>query len=89
MLTLPCWQDSTKAIPLLVESCIRYINLHGQFKHSGSFNVKCVRQLIFFFSFFFFASYTVFFFKSRDIFYTFLQRINLIKNIVNLNVCFS
>lgn len=23
-------QDSTKAIPLLVESCIRYINLHGE-----------------------------------------------------------
>lgn len=28
-----CLQDSTKAIPLLVESCIRYINLHGEFQH--------------------------------------------------------
>lgn len=27
-----CFQDSTKAIPLLVESCIRYINLHGEFQ---------------------------------------------------------
>ncbi|KAI4785937.1 hypothetical protein KUCAC02_037455, partial [Chaenocephalus aceratus] len=28
--------DSTKAIPLLVESCIRYINLHG-LQHQGIF----------------------------------------------------
>uniref|UniRef100_A0A665UIX0 SLIT-ROBO Rho GTPase activating protein 1b n=1 Tax=Echeneis naucrates TaxID=173247 RepID=A0A665UIX0_ECHNA len=32
-------QDSTKAIPLLVESCIRYINLHG-LQHQGIFRVS-------------------------------------------------
>uniref|UniRef100_A0A8C7PQQ1 SLIT-ROBO Rho GTPase activating protein 1b n=1 Tax=Oncorhynchus mykiss TaxID=8022 RepID=A0A8C7PQQ1_ONCMY len=31
--------DSTKAIPLLVESCIRYINLHG-LQHQGIFRVS-------------------------------------------------
>uniref|UniRef100_A0A4W5L8Z9 SLIT-ROBO Rho GTPase activating protein 1b n=1 Tax=Hucho hucho TaxID=62062 RepID=A0A4W5L8Z9_9TELE len=31
--------DSTKAIPLLVESCIRYINLHGV-QHQGIFRVS-------------------------------------------------
>uniref|UniRef100_A0A673WTE4 SLIT-ROBO Rho GTPase activating protein 1b n=1 Tax=Salmo trutta TaxID=8032 RepID=A0A673WTE4_SALTR len=33
------WLDSTKAIPLLVESCIRYINLHG-LQHQGIFRVS-------------------------------------------------
>ncbi|KAF7649647.1 hypothetical protein LDENG_00138050 [Lucifuga dentata] len=32
-------QDSSKAIPLLVESCIRYINLHG-LQHQGIFRVS-------------------------------------------------
>ncbi|XP_051911859.1 SLIT-ROBO Rho GTPase-activating protein 1b isoform X2 [Hippocampus zosterae] len=32
-------QDSGKAIPLLVESCIRYINLHG-LQHQGIFRVS-------------------------------------------------
>uniref|UniRef100_A0A8C6Q171 SLIT-ROBO Rho GTPase activating protein 2B n=1 Tax=Nothobranchius furzeri TaxID=105023 RepID=A0A8C6Q171_NOTFU len=32
-------KDSTKAIPLLVESCIRYINLHG-LQHQGIFRVS-------------------------------------------------
>ncbi|XP_075967705.1 SLIT-ROBO Rho GTPase-activating protein 1-like [Anarhichas minor] len=32
-------QDSAKAIPLLVESCIRYINLHG-LQHQGIFRVS-------------------------------------------------
>uniref|UniRef100_A0A8C5HBG7 SLIT-ROBO Rho GTPase-activating protein 1-like n=1 Tax=Gouania willdenowi TaxID=441366 RepID=A0A8C5HBG7_GOUWI len=32
-------QDSTRAIPLLVESCIRYINLHG-LQHQGIFRVS-------------------------------------------------
>ncbi|XP_061523121.1 SLIT-ROBO Rho GTPase-activating protein 1-like isoform X2 [Phycodurus eques] len=32
-------QDSTKAIPLLVESCIRFINLHG-LQHQGIFRVS-------------------------------------------------
>uniref|UniRef100_A0A8C2XP36 SLIT-ROBO Rho GTPase activating protein 1b n=1 Tax=Cyclopterus lumpus TaxID=8103 RepID=A0A8C2XP36_CYCLU len=36
---LTCSQDSTKAIPLLVESCIRYINLHG-LQHQGIFRVS-------------------------------------------------
>uniref|UniRef100_A0A8C4H625 SLIT-ROBO Rho GTPase-activating protein 1 n=2 Tax=Dicentrarchus labrax TaxID=13489 RepID=A0A8C4H625_DICLA len=34
-----CLSDSTKAIPLLVESCIRYINLHG-LQHQGIFRVS-------------------------------------------------
>uniref|UniRef100_A0A8C8CF39 SLIT-ROBO Rho GTPase activating protein 1b n=1 Tax=Oncorhynchus tshawytscha TaxID=74940 RepID=A0A8C8CF39_ONCTS len=34
-----CVVDSTKAIPLLVESCIRYINLHG-LQHQGIFRVS-------------------------------------------------
>uniref|UniRef100_A0A3Q3IHF3 SLIT-ROBO Rho GTPase activating protein 1b n=1 Tax=Monopterus albus TaxID=43700 RepID=A0A3Q3IHF3_MONAL len=36
----PCSSiDSTKAIPLLVESCIRFINLHG-LQHQGIFRVS-------------------------------------------------
>ncbi|XP_019753144.1 SLIT-ROBO Rho GTPase-activating protein 1-like isoform X1 [Hippocampus comes] len=33
-------QDSTKAIPLLVESCIRYINLHGKSQARATFSSK-------------------------------------------------
>uniref|UniRef100_A0A8C5HB76 SLIT-ROBO Rho GTPase-activating protein 1-like n=1 Tax=Gouania willdenowi TaxID=441366 RepID=A0A8C5HB76_GOUWI len=33
------FDDSTRAIPLLVESCIRYINLHG-LQHQGIFRVS-------------------------------------------------
>uniref|UniRef100_A0A3Q2CHI0 SLIT-ROBO Rho GTPase activating protein 1b n=1 Tax=Cyprinodon variegatus TaxID=28743 RepID=A0A3Q2CHI0_CYPVA len=36
---LLCLKDSTKAIPLIVESCIRYINLHG-LQHQGIFRVS-------------------------------------------------
>ncbi|XP_068611527.1 SLIT-ROBO Rho GTPase-activating protein 1-like [Brachionichthys hirsutus] len=32
-------QDATKAIPMLVESCVRYINLHG-LQHQGIFRVS-------------------------------------------------
>ncbi|GAA6070845.1 SLIT-ROBO Rho GTPase-activating protein 1b, partial [Tachysurus ichikawai] len=32
-------QDSAKAIPLIVESCIRYINLYG-LQHQGIFRVS-------------------------------------------------
>uniref|UniRef100_A0A3B3ZP18 SLIT-ROBO Rho GTPase-activating protein 2 n=1 Tax=Periophthalmus magnuspinnatus TaxID=409849 RepID=A0A3B3ZP18_9GOBI len=38
-LYLTGYKDSTKAIPLLVESCIRYINLHG-LQHQGIFRVS-------------------------------------------------
>uniref|UniRef100_A0AAX7UG97 SLIT-ROBO Rho GTPase-activating protein 1 n=1 Tax=Astatotilapia calliptera TaxID=8154 RepID=A0AAX7UG97_ASTCA len=37
--SLVLYFDSTKAIPLLVESCIRYINLHG-LQHQGIFRVS-------------------------------------------------
>uniref|UniRef100_A0A8C9XG05 SLIT-ROBO Rho GTPase-activating protein 1 n=1 Tax=Sander lucioperca TaxID=283035 RepID=A0A8C9XG05_SANLU len=37
--SLTSYSDSTKAIPLLVESCIRYINLHG-LQHQGIFRVS-------------------------------------------------
>uniref|UniRef100_W5LFR5 SLIT-ROBO Rho GTPase activating protein 1b n=1 Tax=Astyanax mexicanus TaxID=7994 RepID=W5LFR5_ASTMX len=36
---LVCVQDAAKAIPLIVESCIRYINLYG-LQHQGIFRVS-------------------------------------------------
>uniref|UniRef100_A0A669D788 SLIT-ROBO Rho GTPase-activating protein 1 n=1 Tax=Oreochromis niloticus TaxID=8128 RepID=A0A669D788_ORENI len=39
LFSLAGYKDSTKAIPLLVESCIRYINLHG-LQHQGIFRVS-------------------------------------------------
>lgn len=41
-----CLQDSTKAIPLLVESCIRCINLHGEFGRSEKHGAKVFPCLI-------------------------------------------
>uniref|UniRef100_A0A7N6B6R8 SLIT-ROBO Rho GTPase-activating protein 1 n=1 Tax=Anabas testudineus TaxID=64144 RepID=A0A7N6B6R8_ANATE len=38
-LTLPIFQDSSEAIPLIVESCIRFISRHG-LQHEGIFRVS-------------------------------------------------